>query len=53
MLRYYTALPRQKDPTDIFYEIELSSGNGHRWKYLPEKVKNIYLSYTQPPKINP
>ena len=39
----YTALPRPKEPTDIFGEIELSLGNGQGWWYLPYKLKNIQL----------
>ena len=42
-MEYYTALPRQKEPTDIFDEIELSLGNGQGWWYLPYKFKNIQL----------
>ena len=34
---HYSALPWQKEPTDIFGEIELSLG------YLPTKLTNIQL----------
>ena len=39
----YAALPWQKEPTDIFGEIELSLGNGQGWWYLPNKFTIIQL----------
>ena len=39
----YTALPWQKEPTDIFGKIELLLGNGQGWWYLPNKLKKIQL----------